>query len=176
MNMKELYNALTQQFKLQDYTEKRPDLAFVTAPKEQAVALITHLRDICNYTHLVMFTCVDWIEQDLYQLTYLLHNYTTKTDLGIKVFISRQNPVMDSIHHLWAHGKVYQRELHEMFGLVFPGSPDMERSFVLEGWQGPPPMQRDFDTAKYCAENFDNRPRTDIQPEQYMKEKLYPED
>jgi NADH-quinone oxidoreductase subunit C len=174
--MKLLFETLSVQFKLKDYHEQKPNLAFVTAEKQQLVALLTNLRDVQGYTHLVFVTAVDWLEQNLFQITYLLHNYQTRTDIGIRVMLDRDNPVMDSIHHLWEQGRVYQRELHEMFGISFPGSPGVEEPMILEGWQGPPVMRRDFDTMKYSLETYDHRPRQTHEPEDYMKDKLYPED
>jgi NADH-quinone oxidoreductase subunit C len=174
--MKQLYDILSLQFALSDYVQKRADLAFVTAQRQQLIALLTCLRDNHHYTHLVTLTAVDWIEANRFQLTYLLHNYQTHCDLGIRVMLDRDNPVMDSIHHLWEQARVYQRELHEMFGIDFPGSPGVEEPMILEGWQGPPVMRRDFDTMKYSLETYDHRPRQTREPEQHMKEKLYPED
>jgi len=83
---------------------------------------------------------------------------------------------MASIHHLWKQAGTYQRELKEMFGIDFPGSPRVDDSFILEGWDNIPPMRRDFDTKKYSEETFFPRPgRESHDPETYMKSKLYPE-
>ncbi len=174
--MKELYNKLTLQFNLSEFMQQRPNLAFVTVEKRQLVNLLTCLRDIHHYTHLVFVTAVDWLENNQFQLTYMLHNYENHTDLGIRILLDRGNPVMETIHHLWEQGRVYQRELHEMFGIDFPGSPGVEEPMILEGWQGPPVMRRDFDTKKYSLETYDHRARDTREPEQHMKEKLYPED
>ncbi|MDZ4183209.1 MAG: NADH-quinone oxidoreductase subunit C [Candidatus Cloacimonadaceae bacterium] len=174
--MRHIFEELSPRFTVSDYKQQRDNLAFFYASKEQAVSLITHLRDYHHYTHLVMLTCVDWIEDGRFQLTYLLHNYATHTDIGIKVLIPREDARMDSIHHLWEQGRTYQREMYEMFGISFPGSPGMKEPFVLEGWQGPPVMRRDFDTKKYSDETYSHRPREIHEPEEHMKQKLYPED
>lgn len=174
--MKDLFDKLSLQFNLSEYVQQRPNLAFVTAVRHQLVSFLTSLRDTHHYTHLVFVTAVDWLESKQFQLTYMLHNYTTHNDLGIRVRLDRDNPVMETIHLLWEQGRVYQRELHEMFGINFPGSPGVEEPMILEGWQGPPVMRRDFDTAKYSLETYDHRQRDTKEPETYMKEKLYPED
>jgi NADH-quinone oxidoreductase subunit C len=174
--MKQLYDILSVQFKLAAFKQQRPNIAFAIAEKEQLVALLICLRDLHKYTHLVFVTAVDWLEAGKFHLTYLLHNYETHTDFGIKVILDRDNPVMESIHHLWEQGRVYQRELHEMFGIDFPGSPGVNEPFALESWNGPPVMRRDFDTAKYSLETYDHRQRDSREPETHMKEKLYPED
>ncbi|MBN2781385.1 MAG: NADH-quinone oxidoreductase subunit C, partial [Candidatus Marinimicrobia bacterium] len=81
------------------------------------------------------------------------------------------------IHHLWKQAATYQRELKEMFGIDFPGSPRIDEPFILEGWQDIPPYRRDFDTKKYSEETYFPRPgRTTHDPADYMKQKLYPEE
>jgi NADH-quinone oxidoreductase subunit C len=174
--MNKIYEDLSSRFTLSDYHQQRDNLAFVTVEKEQLVAAITYMRDYLKFTHLVMMTSVDWLEQGRFQLTYLLHNYEMHVDFGLKVMLERENPVMDTIHHLWGHARVYQRELHEMFGIDFPGSPGVNVPMILESWQGPPPMRRDFDTKKYSEETFDHRPRQHVEPEDYLRQNLYPED
>ena len=174
--MKDIYEALIGNYQLSGFHCQRDDLYFITSPKEQIVSLLKDLRDRHNFTHLVFMTVVDWMEENKFQVTYMLFNYETKLNLGVKVFLDRTEPIMDSIHPLWEQARVYQRELYEMFGISFPGSPDLEEPMILEGWDGPPPMCRDFDTLKYSEATYDHRPMVQNEPEQYMKEKLYPED
>ena len=110
-------------------------------------------------------------------MTYLLHNYETHSDIGVHIKIPRENPVAKSIHYLWATAHIYQRELKEMFGIDFPGSPRLDEPMMLEGWDQIPPMRKDFDTKKYSEETFFPRPgRQTNDPKQYMKDKNYPAD
>ena len=174
--MEQLFKELQLQFPVSDFSAKRNDLAFCRIHKEHLISLLTHLRDIKGYSHLVMVTCIDYLEDEFFLLTYLLHNYIEKTDFGIQVPISRDETLMYSIHHLWEQARVYQRELHEMFGIDFPGSPGVHEPMILEGWQGPPPMRRDFDTKAFSEATYSHRPRDHKEPEEYMKQQLYPED
>ena len=153
---------------------QRSDLTFITVEKNQVLSVLAHLRDIENYTHLVMITAVDYIEQGKFQILYLLHNYKNNTDLGVKTFISREDAQMYSAHHLWGQVATYQRELHEMFGIDFPGSPRVHENFALEGWEGMPPMRRDFDTLRYSHETYNFRKgRASNDPKKYMKKNLH---
>lgn len=164
-------------FKIIEIEEQRKDLSFITILKEQAISLITYLRNIKEYKHLVLLTAVDWIEDNKFQLTYLLNNPEKKSDIGVKVLIDRENPEMESIHHLWKQAKTYQRELREMFGINFPGSPKVDEPFILEGWTDIPPYRKDFDTKKYSEETYFPRPgRSSNDPATYMKQKLYPDE
>ncbi|HHE37175.1 MAG TPA: NADH-quinone oxidoreductase subunit C [Candidatus Cloacimonetes bacterium] len=172
--MKDLINRIKSKFKIEKVVEKRKDLIFFTIKKDNLPTIITHLRDYENYTHFVFLTAIDYLEKEIFQLTYLLHNYQTHTDLGIRVEIDRKNPEMISIHHLWEQVGTYQRELKEMFGINFPGSPRIDESFILERWQEIPPLRRDFDSREYSEKTyFPRKGRKSFDPKEYMKKKLY---
>jgi NADH-quinone oxidoreductase subunit C len=175
--MKNLIEKLSKSFELTDVVYQRPDLTFVTAKKENTINLVTQLRDYEGFSHFVLLSVVDWIEENVFQLTYFLNNPTGKYDLAIRCIIDREEATMTSAHHLWKQIATYQRELKEMYGIEFPGSPRLNENFILEGWDNIPPMRRDFDTKKYSAETFFpcERPKTN-DPAEYMKSKMYPEE
>lgn len=153
------------------------DLAFVTVDPEAARHLILDLRDRFGFTHLVLLTAVDYIEEGRFLLTYLLHNYELHHDIGVQVPIGRDEATMESIHDLWAQAGTYQRELKEMFGIDFPGSPRVDEPFILEGWDEVPPMRREFDTKQYSETTYFPRPgRSTNDPADYMRQKLYPKE
>ncbi len=174
--MQELLDNLKELYALNGITLRNPSLAWAEVTPERLVGLLTQLRDAHGFTHLVLMTCVDWLEDGRFQVTYLLHNYTTRQDLGLHVYVGRTASELPSIHTLWEQGRVYQQELHEMFGIYFPGSPGLGEPMILESWDGPPPMRRDFDTRVYSEETYSHRQRTHHEPEQHMKDRLYPED
>ena len=174
--MQELYAQLHQRFTLGELTMQRPDLAFVTVERGQLRALLQHLRDAEGFTHLVLLTAVDWLEEGQFQLTYLLSDRTRARDIGVRMMLPRDGASMEGIHDLWPTAATYQRELREMFGIDFPGSPRVNEEFILEGWNDIPPYRRDFDTLKYAQESYAERPgRETRDPAQYMKEQLYPD-
>ncbi len=173
--MRELHASLKKLFPLGDLTEQRPNLAFVTVPKDHLRAVAVHLRDTAGFTHLVLLTAVDWLEDEVFQLTYLLHDRAKNRDIGLRVKLPRLTASMESIHEVWPTAATYQRELREMFGIDFPGSPRLNEEFILEGWNDIPPYRRDFDTKKYAAESYNQRPgRETRDPAQHMKQQLYP--
>jgi NADH-quinone oxidoreductase subunit C len=175
MSMRDLYNRLKMLYPLGELTEQRKGLAFVTVPAEHLRDTIQHLRDKEGFTHLVLLTAVDWLEDGLFQLTYLLNNRGRACDLGLRVMIPRDAATMEGIHDLWPTAATYQRELREMFGIDFPGSPRIEEEFILEGWNDIPPYRRDFDTLKYAQESYAERPgRVTHDPETHMREQMYP--
>jgi NADH-quinone oxidoreductase subunit C len=175
--MQELIQDIESRFPISATEKRRDNLCFVTVAKEQAVSLVTHLRDYKGYSVLTLLTAADWIEDGQFQLTYLLNNPTTRTEIGVRTMLDREHATMESAHHLWESIQTYQRELKEMFGIDFPGSPRVDEDFILEGWDNIPPYRRDFDTKKYSEETYFPRPgRETNDPATYMKSKLYPND
>jgi NADH-quinone oxidoreductase subunit C len=173
--MKELLDRLVRDFGITDVTERPPAFTTVNVRREHGERLIRELRDREGFSHLNFITCTDWIEDGIFRLTYMLRNHDTNWNLGVHVDIDRDNAQMTSIHTLWAQAWTYQRELREMYGIDFPGSPRLHEDFCLEGWDAMPPMRRDFDTVKYSAETFGHREgRMTIVPRDHMKSQLYP--
>lgn len=175
--MNELINHLKERFPIYDIVEAEAGQTFVSLESKKLVPMITSLKTNHGFTVLVIFTAVDWLEDGKFQITYVINNPKEKHDLGIRVFIDRENASMESIHHLWKHASTFQRELKEMFGIDFPGSPGVDEPFLLEGWDNMPPMRRDFDTKKYSEDTYFPRPgRETNDPATYMKQKLYPDE
>jgi len=173
--MNELIKRLQRDFGVDDINQRKPSLTTFRVRKDSAETLLRELRDREGYTHLNFITCIDYIEDDIFTLVYMLHNYDNKHSLGIHVDISRDSEDMVSIHTLWAQAWTYQRELREMYGINFPGSPRLEEDFCLEGWDDIPPMRREFDTKEFSQERFGHREGRESEvPRDHMKVELYP--
>ncbi len=174
--MYEQYIQLKTLFPLGEFTQQRDNLAFISLDKTQLRPVILHLRDKEKFTHLVLLTAVDWLEDNLFQLTYLVSHRQKAIDIGLRVMIPRNQAIMDSIHDIWPTAATYQRELYEMFGIDFPDSPRVHEDFILEGWNDIPPYRRDFDTLKFSEHNFSQREgRETHDPAHYMKQQMYPD-
>lgn len=170
-----IISAISQQTVITAISGTEPLLRFITIPKADALPVIKFLLEEEGFKHLVLLTAVDHIEQQQFQLTYLLHNPQSKTDIGVRVMIDRENAMMESAHELWPTLATYQRELREMFGIRFPGSPGVDDDFILEGWHGLPPYRRDFNTKAFAESFYPQREgRETNDPATFMKEKLYP--
>ena len=175
--MEKIINHIKERFSIYEVSEVQENLTFVSVKTAELVPLVTSLKANHGYTVLVILSAVDWLEDCKFQLTYIINNPDEKRDLGIRVYITREDASMDSIHSLWEHAATFQREIREMFGIQFPGSPRVDDPFLLEGWDNIPPMRRDFDTKKYAEETYFPRPgRETNDPAEYMKQKLYPDE
>ena len=113
-------------------------------------------------------------EKNKFTLVYMLHNYQLKHSIGIQVDIDRQQAEMESMHTLWGQVETYERELNEMFGINFIGSPRLGENFCLEGWDEIPPMRKEFDLVKYSKNTFFEREgRYTVDVREYMQQQGY---
>ncbi len=140
-------------FDLKVQRHKRVHLRTTT---EQIEAVLLYLKEKLGYKHLSHLSCVDWIEENRFELVYILWNPEEKINVLVKVDVDRLNPVAPNIDYIWPQANTYERELREMFGIQFPGLVGRQE-LILEDWDDIPPMRRDFDTLQYVMENFEFR-------------------
>jgi NADH-quinone oxidoreductase subunit C len=136
---------------------KRENLHILEVEKDSLHAVLSYLKDNESFKHLALVSCVDWIEDKKFQLSYILWSYQRKENLIVKIFIDREKPDFKTIMNLFPQAEVYEREIKELYGVDFEGNPTQNEEFVLEDWDQMPPMRRDFDTLKYSNEMYGDR-------------------
>ena len=117
-------------------------------------ALLELLQGRAGYVHLSAISCVDWIDDNEFELVYHVWSYETRSLVSAHIRIPREPGVYLSVYDIYSPAAFFERDIHEMFGVFFEGSPDMEK-FILTEWDGPPPMRKEFDTRQFVHDNFD---------------------
>ena len=140
--------------KVKDFSGNRLDFV---VDKQYLVSILTYLKESLGYIHLSHITCVDWLEEGEFEIIFILWSPEEKIKAFVRVCVDRENPVMPNIDMIWRQAHTYEREMREMYGIQFEGL-EAPEEFVLEDWQGPPPMRRDFDTEAYANDTFFHRP------------------
>lgn len=124
-------------------------------------ALLELLRGRASYVHLSAITCVDWIEDGQFELVYHVWSYEIGSLVSVHTRIPREPGVYISVYDIYTPAAFFERDIHEMFGVFFEGSPDMGK-FILTEWDGPPPMRKEFDSEAWVNAHFDFQ---DYQPD-----------
>ena len=117
-------------------------------------ALLELLKGKAGYLHLSAISCVDWPETDQFELVYHLWSYETRILVSAHTRIAKSGGRYISVYDLFTPAGFFERDIFEMYGLYFEGSPHMEK-FILTEWNGPPPMLKSFDTEQYVRDTFD---------------------
>ena len=137
----------------------------VSVPSETTFSVLRYLKDN-GFDHLALVSCVDWLEEEEFEVVYILTSYMKnntdyiseqKLHLFLKTRISRENPELKSVTDIFENAEPYEREIHELFGVHFEGHPRLTPLFLERDYEIPP-FRKDFDTRKYVEDTFDSIP------------------
>jgi NADH-quinone oxidoreductase subunit C len=128
----------------------------VDLEKNQMHGLLSYLK-ATGFRQLSLATCVDWIEEDVFQLVFIVFNWDTGIHVLARTKLSRENPVFSTITSIYPGAQYYERDIHEFFGVEFPGNEMSYKHLFLELWDEMPPMRKDFDPLAYSQEKFPER-------------------
>lgn len=106
-----------------------------------------------GFQHLSAISCVDWIDDGEFELIYHFWSYRDSCLVSAKTRIARDTARMATVSDIWQPALFFERDIHEMYGVVFEGNPDLEK-YILTDWDGPPPMRKDFVTREFAHEHF----------------------
>ncbi len=124
----------------------------VKCKSESALALLSTMKAI-GFEHLSNVAAVDWIDESCFEVIYNLFSYGERLHATVKCRIDRDEPAIATVLGLWPQAQVYEREVHEFFGIHFEGNPDLE-PFFLHNWKDLPPLRKDFDAAEYSRRAY----------------------
>ena len=137
----------------------------ITAEKEAVISILSYLKNK-RYGHLALISCVDWMEEKEFELIYILSAYLARDDeytdrerlnIIIKTRIPRDNPEFLSVIPVYENAEPYEREIHELFGIIFSGHPRLIPLFLEREYEIPP-FRKDFDNRQYVKDVFDKIP------------------
>ena len=73
-----------------------------------------------------------------FTVSYHLRSYQRNQDIRIKVALSTTDKSLESVCGLWPNANWYEREVWDMFGIVFKNHPHLTRILMPDTWQGHP--------------------------------------
>jgi len=119
----------------------------VRVRKEDLVPVMGFLRDDpeLKYNMLTNLCGVDWIgEEERFEVVYHLLSLPNRDRLTIKVRATEDDPTVPSITSVWPTANWHEREVYDLFGVVFEGHPDLRRILMPADWEGHP-LRKDYD-------------------------------
>jgi len=137
----------------------------VTAENHSVLTILRFLKDD-GFNHLALLSAVDWIEDNVFELCFILTSYerdddeytdSQKLHIILKTRIPREKPHFKTVTDIFPNAEPYEREMHELFGIKFEGHKRLT-PLLLERNYKIPPFRKDFDTRKYVEEVFDKIP------------------
>jgi NADH-quinone oxidoreductase subunit C len=126
--------------------EGPPDLlatsdAVVLAERLPDVA--RYVRDELGYELLSNITAVDYLADGVIELVYHFMHLDGGAPLAIKARVPRERAVVPSITPFWPGASLQEREAFDLYGVEFPGHPNLRRIYMWDEFEGFP-MRKDF--------------------------------
>ena len=117
--------------------------ATLTVRAERVPAVLEHLR-ARGYRFLASVHGVDYYpEEPRLGVHYELLDMARVDRLTVELRVSTEHPEVDSVTREWPTADHQEREIYDMFGVVFRGHPDLRRLLMPEDYEGHP-QRRDF--------------------------------
>lgn len=119
----------------------------IVIPQEKSFDAITFLKDEHGFDLLVDVTCVDYLNYrdatDRFGLVYLLADTESNERLTVRVMLNEPNLTVASLVPLYEGANWMEREVYDMFGIVFEGHPDLRRILLPEEFTAHP-LRKDY--------------------------------
>jgi NADH-quinone oxidoreductase subunit C len=128
----------------------------LTVVAHNVVGLLHFLRvdDTCKFSTLIDITAVDYPERRarfdvVYHLLSMYRNQRVRIKLAV-----RESEMVPSVTSVHPGANWFEREVFDMFGILFSGHPDLRRILTDYGFRGYP-LRKDFPTTGYTEVRYD---------------------
>ena len=129
----------------------------VTATANSIVELAEFLRSDqnCRFALLVDVTAVDHPERPArFDMVWHLLSMYRNQRIRIKAAV-REDELVPSLIGVFPNANWYEREVFDLFGIMFSGHPDLRRILTDYGFRGHP-LRKDFPTTGYVEVRYDD--------------------
>ena len=129
----------------------------VTVPVANLGAFIDDLRNhpTCRFTTLVDITAIDWPTRERrFDMVYHFLSMHLNQRVRVRAEV-REDEIMPSITGVFQSADWYEREVFDMYDIMFSGHPDLRRILTDYGFRGYP-LRKDFPTTGYVEVRYDD--------------------
>ena len=120
----------------------------------QKITSLLKNNNVCKFKTLIDITAIDYPErEERFCLVY--HYLSMQQNLRIRIkSLVKEDQIVPSITNLFLSANWFEREVFDMYGILFSNHPDMRRILTDYGFQGHP-LRKDFPTTGYLELRYD---------------------
>jgi NADH-quinone oxidoreductase subunit C len=119
----------------------------VIVPPAQSYKALECLNRECGFDMLIDVTAADYLNypdaRDRFGVIYALVNTATGERINLKTYLNEPDLKLPSACPLWQGANWLEREVYDMFGIVFEGHPDLRRILMPEEFTAFP-LRKDY--------------------------------
>lgn len=131
---------------LADTSVEHGDLLVRVTPDNQLNVLRSCKESAAlDFAMLIDITAVDWLDSraERFEVVYQLLSLSKNWRLTVKVPLAENKPEISSVTSLWHGASFLEREVWDMFGILFKGHADLRRILLYEEFVGHP-LRKDY--------------------------------
>ncbi|MHB8189067.1 MAG: NADH-quinone oxidoreductase subunit C [Ferrimicrobium sp.] len=83
------------------------------------------------------------VDAERFEVVVTVRNFESEEMLRVRVQVPEVDPRIDSIFRWYPGAEAMEREVYDLFGVVFVGHPDLSRILMPEDWEGHP-LRKDY--------------------------------
>jgi NADH-quinone oxidoreductase subunit C len=155
LNLTDLAAALSTRAGVLSAVEAFGELT-VTVGLDSLLDLMAHLKadPSTRMTSLVDISAVDHPERaDRFDVVYHLLSMYTNGRIRVKAHVA-DTAMVPSLISVYPAANWFEREVYDLFGILFSGHPDLRRILTDYGFRGHP-LRKDFPTTGYTEVRYD---------------------
>lgn len=153
----EILNKIQEKFSHQiiDRSAYRGDDTIIIK-KESIFPLARFLKEELKFNLLIDITAVDYLEkkeaylhsssphrQERFEVVYHFYSLENKIRLRVKVPVPEADLTVESLSSLFNCANWAEREVYDMYGIIFSNHPDLRRILLYEEFEGHP-LRKDY--------------------------------
>jgi len=128
-----------------DFKEEKGDpWALIPAEKWQQACQTARDEPDLSFNFLRSLCGVDRPDDGVIEVVAHLFSYKYRHAFVMHSKIDRSAPRLDSVSNIWPAAIWHERETFDLFGVDFPGNPDLRRILLPEDWVGHP-LLKDYE-------------------------------
>jgi NADH-quinone oxidoreductase subunit C len=132
------------------------ELTVVSAPRD-IIKVMTFLRDDerCQFWSFIDVTAIDWPSRER-RFDVVYHLLSPKLNVRVRVKIEvGEDTAVPSIISVFPGADWFEREVYDLYGVLFTGHPDMRRLLTDYGFEGHP-LRKDFPLTGFVEVRYDD--------------------
>jgi len=117
----------------------------LTAKPDAYLSLAQYLKQNKEFAfdHLSSLTAVDYPKENKITVVSHLWSYAMKHQLTLKLDVPRSAPSAPTLENLWKSANWFEREVFDLYGVVFEGHSDLRRIMMPDDYEKYP-LRKDF--------------------------------
>ena len=110
----------------------------VTDLQANGFDMVIDLTAVDYRTHPGRTDLPEGVSGERFELIVSLINHQDRERIRLRIQVPESDPVVPSLFDLYPGTEAMEREVYDLFGLVFDGHPDPTRILMPEDWEGHP--------------------------------------